>query len=59
MFRRLLVFSFAALVIGLIGCDKGPVSTNTDQPTKGYQPVEGKNKKSTMVEAEFTDTPRK
>jgi hypothetical protein len=59
MFRRLLVFSFAAFVIGLVGCDKGPVSTNTDQPVRGAAPVESKNKKSAMVEAAFEDPPRK
>ena len=55
MLRRLMSLAILAFVIGLIGCEKGPVSSNKDMPVKSGPPVEGKNKKSTSIEASLDE----
>lgn len=54
MIRRILCMVLVVAVAGLVcGCDKGPVSTNTDTLTP--KASEGKGKKSKVMEAGLED----
>lgn len=56
MLRRFVCAGFAvALVCGVVGCEKPPVSTNSDAPVKASEGVDKKGKKTKTMEASFED----
>jgi hypothetical protein len=56
MIRRFTCIVLAIAVTGLIGgCDKPPVSTNTDMPVKSGQGVDKKGNKSKTAEVSLED----